>query len=197
MKEITIEKALLQDKKAVIDILVLALCSDPVSRWKYSTPHDYLRFEPKFYQAFSGDAFETGSVYVANKSAGAAIWLKPGSKANEEMLESLAISTVKGEKLKELDKVFQQFAKCLPKFPHWHLQLIGVDPIHQGKRLGAALMEPVLAICDQSNEYAYLEATSERGMRFYEQLGFKVIKKIQFGSSPTFYAMLREPAGAV
>ncbi len=44
-----------------------------------------------------------------------------------------------------------------PKEPHWYLPLIGVDPLHQGKGAGTALMRFALERIDAAKEVAYLE----------------------------------------
>jgi ribosomal protein S18 acetylase RimI-like enzyme len=80
-----------------------------------------------------------------------------------------------------------------PHEPHWYLPLIGVDPFHQGRGLGSALLSHATAIADAARLPAYLEATNLNNRRLYERHGFEVVGEIQFGSSPTMYGMRREP----
>ena len=54
-------------------------------------------------------------------------------------------------------------------------------------------MEPMLAAFDRAGAIAYLEASNPRNVPFYERLGFVVSGEIQEGSSPTIFAMEREP----
>jgi GNAT superfamily N-acetyltransferase len=48
--------------------------------------------------------------------------------------------------------------------PHWYLPLIGVDPAHQGKGHGDALMAYALQQCDRDHLPAYLESTNPRNI---------------------------------
>jgi ribosomal protein S18 acetylase RimI-like enzyme len=71
------------------------------------------------------------------------------------------------------------------------LPLIGVDPAHQGKGLGDALMLHALEQCDRDKLPAYLESTSPRNISLYRRQGFEPLGAIQVGSSPTLVPMLR------
>jgi ribosomal protein S18 acetylase RimI-like enzyme len=44
--------------------------------------------------------------------------------------------------------VFEQMGRCHPQEAHWYLPLIGVDPAHQRKGHGSALLEHALSQCD-------------------------------------------------
>lgn len=80
-----------------------------------------------------------------------------------------------------------------PLFPHWYLPLIGVEPIHQGRGYGSALLLQVLQRCDRDRLPAYLEASNPNHLSFYEHHGFVAIGQIQAGSSPPILPMLRQP----
>jgi ribosomal protein S18 acetylase RimI-like enzyme len=80
-----------------------------------------------------------------------------------------------------------------PSEPHWYLPLIGVDPFHQGKGLGHALMQHALVACDRDKKAAFLESTNPRNVTLYERHGFEMLGTIQVGTSPTLFPMLRKP----
>ncbi len=42
--------------------------------------------------------------------------------------------------------MFEQMDALHPQEPHWHLPLIGVDPAHQGKGIGSALLSHILDV---------------------------------------------------
>ena len=84
-------------------------------------------------------------------------------------------------------------AKHHPREPHWYLPLIGVDPAHQGKGYGDALMANALERCDRDRAPAYLESTNPRNISLYRRHGFEPIGTIQAGSSPLLVPMLRRP----
>jgi ribosomal protein S18 acetylase RimI-like enzyme len=84
-------------------------------------------------------------------------------------------------------------ARYHPKEPHWYLPLIGIDPAHQGRGLGGALMRHATEICDRERVPAYLESSNLRNVPLYQRHGFEVMGKIQAGSSPVITPMLRWP----
>jgi ribosomal protein S18 acetylase RimI-like enzyme len=84
-------------------------------------------------------------------------------------------------------------AKYHPSEPHWYLPMIGVDPAHQGKGHGDALMVHALRRCDRDRVPAYLESTNPRNISLYLRHGFQALGTIQVASSPTLVPMLRRP----
>jgi GNAT superfamily N-acetyltransferase len=89
--------------------------------------------------------------------------------------------------------VFEYMGRYHPSELHWHLPLIGVDPLKQGKGFGSALMQHALVQCDRDNKLAYLEASSPRSIPFYERHGFELLGTIQMETSPSIFPMLRRP----
>jgi hypothetical protein len=53
-----VRNATVADERRTIDTLVVAFSSDPVMRWLYPDPHDYLRHFPEFVGALAGRAFD-------------------------------------------------------------------------------------------------------------------------------------------
>jgi ribosomal protein S18 acetylase RimI-like enzyme len=82
-------------------------------------------------------------------------------------------------------------AKYRPIEPHWYLPIIGVDPLHQGKGYGSALMKCALQDCDREHLPAYLESTNDRNIQLYQRHGFEVVGTIQSGTSPTILPVCR------
>jgi ribosomal protein S18 acetylase RimI-like enzyme len=80
-----------------------------------------------------------------------------------------------------------------PEEPHWYLPLIGVDPLHQGRGCGSALMRHALLVCDRDKTLAYLESSNSRNIPLYERHGFESLGTIQVGTSPQVFPMLRKP----
>ena len=65
----------------------------------------------------------------------------------------------------------RRIEKAHPKEPHWYLGVLGTDPDHQGKGIGAALLAPVLERCDREGMPAYLESSKESNIPYYERFG--------------------------
>jgi len=60
-----------------IATLVLAFGTDPVARWMYDDPHQYLLHIPRLFRALGTCSFEAGAAQRTNDGRGIAIWLPP------------------------------------------------------------------------------------------------------------------------
>lgn len=78
-----------------------------------------------------------------------------------------------------------------PDEPVWYLPLIAVDPTHQGKGIGSALVKAALKRIDEEGLPAYLESSNPRNISLYERHGFAVTGETQVGSSPVVTPMYR------
>ena len=65
----------------------------------------------------------------------------------------------------------------------WYLPLIGVDPAHQGKGLGAALMKHATDLIDSQGALSYLESSTPQNISLYERHGFESTGQILFGEA--------------
>jgi ribosomal protein S18 acetylase RimI-like enzyme len=174
-----------------IGVIVLAFSSDPIARWAYADPDDYLTHFPAIVRAFAGKAFGHGTAVHVDGMVGAALWLPPGVHPDEEALASVIQRSIAAERQETVLAQFEQMARYHPQEPHWYLPLIGVDPTHQGKGHGSALLQHTLAQCDRDHVPAYLESTNPVNIPLYERHGFKVQGTIRAGSSPPMFPMLR------
>lgn len=172
------------NKAKAIDTLVMAFATDPVVRWLYPSPQQYLSAFPTLVELFAGQAFDHGTAYYIAEDAGAALWLPLGIKSDEEAPGALLESTVSEPELGVIMEVFERMGPCQPVEPHWYLPLMGVEPAHQSKGLGSRLLAHVLEGCDRDGIPAYLEATSDGNRTLYERHGFAVIEEIKVGSRP-------------
>ena len=189
----TIKTATAADADPAIAVVTLAFSADPAARWTWSDPQQYLRHFPSFVQAFGSKAFTHGSAYYVDGYAGAALWLPPAVHPDEDALVALVKRTVPEPMHQDVFAVFDQMGHYHPREPHWYLPLIGVDPCHQGKGYGAALMQHALLPCDRDHMPAYLESTNPKNIPLYERHGFAVLGTIQVGASPPLFPMLRTP----
>jgi ribosomal protein S18 acetylase RimI-like enzyme len=114
-----------------------------------------------------------------------------GVHPDEERMTELVEGTVDPSIRSEVLAVFEQMATYHPAEPHWYLPMIGVDPAHQGKGCGHALMTFALERCDRDHVAAYLESSNPRNIPLYQRHGFAVLGTIQVGSSPPIVPRLR------
>jgi GNAT superfamily N-acetyltransferase len=181
------------DQDQVVTSIVLAFSADPAVRWAYPDPHQFLSSFPDLVRAFAGKAFEYGTAHYVEGFSSAALWLPPDVLHDEEALGSLLLRTVSEEMHEEAFAVLEQQASYHPTEPHWYLPFIGVDPALQGKGYGSVLLRHGLATCDRNHQIAYLDASSPRSIPLYERHGFKLLGKVQVGSSPPIFPMSRNP----
>ena len=178
---------------AAFSVLALAFATDPVARWSWPRPEDYLRNLPLLARAFGGKSFALGTADAIDGLAGVALWLPPGVSSDEAALGALIERTAPASIQPDAASVGEQMARYHPREPHWYLPLIGVDPARQGRQLGDKLMAHALARCDADHLPAYLESSNPRNLGLYQRHGFEPLGRIQAGSSPTLVPMLRKP----
>jgi ribosomal protein S18 acetylase RimI-like enzyme len=181
------------DESSLIDVLVRAFSTDPVSRWAWPNPQQFLMHFPSFVRALGGKAFKHGSAYYVDGYAGAALWLPPDVLPDEAALNNIFQQTVSEQIQKNVLAVFEQMDRYHPNEPHWYLPLMGVDPFQQGKGFGSVLMQHALVHCDRDSKLAYLESTNPKNISLYQRHGFELLGTIQVGMSPPLFPMLRRP----
>jgi GNAT superfamily N-acetyltransferase len=181
------------DEARAVDTIVVAFAADPVARWTWSAAHQYLATMPRLVRAFGGRAFARGGALGTSDDAGVALWLPPGVAPDQNALSDIMLRTVAPSRREDVFAVFERMATHHPREPHWYLPLIGVDPAHQGRGYGRALMTASLARCDRDGVPAYLESTNPRNITLYLRHGFEALATIQVGTSPPLVPMLRRP----
>ena len=188
-----IKTATASDEARAVAVVTLAFSTDPAARWTWPDPKQLLEHFPSVVRAFGGKAFAHGSAHYVDGFAGAALWLPPGVRPDEDALSSLLQRTGSAEFRKDGAAVFDQMGRHHPREPHWYLPIIGVDPFHQGKGYGTALMQHALIPCDRDQKLAYLESSNPKNIPLYERHGFELMGTIQVGTSPPIFPMLRTP----
>jgi ribosomal protein S18 acetylase RimI-like enzyme len=164
-----------------VGTIVLAFSADPIARWFYPDPHEYLLHLPGFVREFAGKAFEQCSAYYIDGYLGAALWLPPDVHPDETALAALLQRTIPEKNQQEIFAFIEQMDRSHPSEPHWYLPMIGVDPAQQGKGYGSALLKHALERCDGEGKLAYLEASSPKSIPLYQRHGFELVSTIQVG----------------
>ena len=174
-----------------IATLVLAFGTDPVARWMYDDPDQYLLHIPRLFRALGTCSFEAGAAQRTNDRRGIAIWLPPGVHGDDGALEAIVTGSIFGKKQAEVAAVFERTERYRPTERHWYLSLIGVEALHRGKGCGAALLQHRLRQCDREHLPACLWSSNPLNTSLYERHGFEIAGTIQVGSSPPIFPMLR------
>ena len=174
-----------------IATLVLSFCDDPVARWMYDDPHQYLRDIPRLFRALGARSFEAGAAHRASDGIGVALWLPPGVHSDDGALEAVIAEGICARKQADVSAAFERTERYRPTEPHWYLSLIGVEALHRNKGHGAALLQHGLSQCDREHRPAYLWSSNPLNTSLYQRHGFEIVGTIQVGSSPSILPMLR------
>jgi ribosomal protein S18 acetylase RimI-like enzyme len=179
-----------------------AFVEDPLIRYVVADDHKRSKLTHELYGGIIRYALLYGHAYTTASIAGAACWLPPG-QSSPTLLRMLRAGMLKiplrlgwkgYQRLNAFEAQAQAHHKRHAPGPHWYLWALGVDPAHQGKGLGGALLRPVLARADAEAMPCYLETQNRKNLPFYEQHGFQVSEQKEvFKNAVTTWAMLRQP----
>ena len=131
---------------------------------------------------------------------GAARWLAPGRPPVRiaATLRALALTPLR---LGSVTLPFLAYGRAVEALrseaapgPHWYLAGIGVDPAHQRRGIGSALLEPGLRASQEARLPAVLLTNLEANVGFYERHGFRVVREGRTPEEgPRAWAMVRSP----
>jgi GNAT superfamily N-acetyltransferase len=173
-----------KDFKATSDMLGDAFREDPI--WKDIMKNQEKRF-PHTFGVPTKYGLKYGKIYAPTSDIeAAAVWIGPPyiDMTIWRIFRSGAFSVAMKLGLKIaflVSKVFDQLVKDrqrLMKGEYLYLNALGVSPEKQGTGLGSKLVKAMIENLDPQYPI-YLETESERNVRFYEKLGFKVLNTIE------------------
>jgi ribosomal protein S18 acetylase RimI-like enzyme len=189
------------DVPTVAGALARAFADDPVMSYVFRYDADRAaRLERAFGLFLRRIWLPEGECYTTDRLIGGALWLPPG-KWHLGVLEQLrllpAMVSVVGRSLPRLFSVLNLIERKHPKRPgHYYLAVLGVEPEHQGRGFGSALMQPVLTRCDRERIPAYLESSKRRNVALYERHGFRVVEELKLPKNgPPIWRMWRDAVG--
>lgn len=177
---------------------------DPVLSWVVPDPATRLAKLTFMFTGLAGDTATEGRgvAWIADDSC-IALWRDPSfdhhpaeepDAADEQAEEQTPpAGPLEPDDLARLGVLSETMAAHHPSEPHWYLNVISTLPDRQGRGLGAAVLEPVLAQCDADGVRAYLESTNPRNRTLYRRSGFVDGDEIQIPDGPTMLAMWRDP----
>lgn len=188
------------DRAAVGRTLTRAFADDPVMTWLTGGRHRrFGGLAPGFFAGQATQSMAVGGAWMLSGGQAAALWQPPGAPGpNPVRMARLmpAALRVFGGRIGVAVAMLTALDRRTPREPHWHLEVLGTDPEHQGKGLGKVLLAPVLERCDRDGTLAYLESSNERNVSFYERNGFRVVERFQPpAGGPPLWLMRRAPAG--
>lgn len=143
-------------------------------------------------------------VHDTDPAAGVAVWNLPqptevATSAGSE--KRTALAKILGSRgLDNYDRIIAfmhpRAEKIVPAHA-WYLSIVAIDPLQQGRGIGARLLAPTLAEADRNGVTCYLETFSPRNPSFYRRLGFDHVAQFREPTAAAEYAiMVRKPSAS-
>jgi GNAT superfamily N-acetyltransferase len=195
-QELEIRTASVHDVARVGLALSRAFQDDPVMEWGLPDRDRRREVLPGFFTIFAGAFQRHGHVHRTADGTGAALWVPPGVAPvgdNEAEAFGAALQEVVGPDAERMFVISELLDENHPHEPVWYVNFMGVEPAGQGRGIGSALLEHVLVGADRNGEQAYLDATSMRNRRLYEQHGFVATGELRLSDGPSLWQMWRDP----
>ena len=188
-----VSRAKVDDRLRALSTLALAFSSDPLLRWMLPSSDSYLANIIKIFDVFAGNSIDGETCLITSSFEGAAMWLAPGVEADEDAVSDTFARIFSPEFLPKVNEILATMESYHPHDDNcWYLPLIGVDPGHQNKGVGAALMKHMTEKLDNESAMAYLESSNQKNISLYLRHGFEVIGEIQIYDSPIVTPMIRK-----
>ena len=186
------------DLPEVVGAMIRGFWEDPLYVWMY--PDERLRSGHlrETFELITGLALTRGHLYTTAARSAAAAWTAPDvALVDDEESERFA-AMVERHIGARVDHVLQGMGETeahRPREPHFSLHSLVVDAGAQGTGVGARLLAPVLARCDEDGVPAHLTSSAARNVPFYERQGFRVVAETELpGGGPVMRSMIRPAA---
>ncbi|MEU2999970.1 GNAT family N-acetyltransferase [Streptomyces sp. NPDC006995] len=136
-----------------------------------------------------------GRVWVADDGRAVAVWATPGEDPSPAFAEvGPVLGELSGDRQAAYASAEVAVAPYRPQEPAWFLNTVAVSPDAQGKGLGSAVLVPGIEEAGRAGYPAFLETSSERNVRFYERLGFRVTAAVALpDGGPHTWCMRKDP----
>ena len=85
---LSVKTAAGSDFDHAVATITMAFANDPILRWVFPEPHDFLTYFPKIVRGFGNPSLAHGGTHYLDGFAGAALWLPPGIHADDEELSA-------------------------------------------------------------------------------------------------------------
>ncbi|UCC16163.1 MAG: GNAT family N-acetyltransferase [Dehalococcoidales bacterium] len=172
---------------------------------KHYYPENAVREKIAYFFVASGvySGTSRGEVYTTSADMeGVAVWILSDhySMTFLRMIRTVPFSVILGllrngfQRMESVGDYLDETHQRLLPYKHMYLQMIGVDPQHQGKGFAGKLIKLMLTRLDVEKMPCYLETLDEKNVSLYEHFGFKLLEESNIPGTPlTNWAMLRDP----
>jgi GNAT superfamily N-acetyltransferase len=174
-----------------------AFADDPMIRWKLRADVTATDIGTTFEPLLAAHS-AVGTLREIEGARAVAAWIPPALAGRfDELARSgrdavLAFADDAGARF---DAFWDWVAERLPT-DAWYLDFVGVDPPHQGRGFGTALVLDGLARAHATGSAGFLLTETERNVALYERLGFFVVERANApGGGPRIWFMRADQAG--
>lgn len=137
---------------------------------------------------------------TTNDLKGIAAWIPPGKFPLNDFRLQLGLYALpfklRLSRLRQLISLFltieEDHKQDIPQ-PYWYLFMLGVSPAYQRQEIGRLLLQPIIKQADKEGLPCYLETSTEGGVRFYQRLGFEIVRTGGLSKEIKFWTMKRSP----
>lgn len=203
----TIRTATSDDVPGIARVLSRAFRDDPLWVWMFPDPETRIARSARFAAIQMGHWYiPAGTAEVAVSAEpgpvvrGVAVWTPPQTQApsGPALLRSLPhlLELLGPATFGRMPLLLAEIGAHAPSEPHRRLEYLAVDPVAQGRGIGAALLHAGLSRADSAGEPIALETFVEERTGFYAQRGFATTAHIAGGDGdrPELWTMVR-PTG--
>jgi ribosomal protein S18 acetylase RimI-like enzyme len=189
--------------KPASKMLARAFRDEPMNRYAFPelggsdprVPYGYeflLRLGTKYGHTYTtSPALEGVAVWMRITTPYMSIWRMLFSGA---LVSGMKIGLEAGQRMQEISRHLDKRHEEMIHELHWYLQLIGVDPEHQGKGFASRLIRGMLARIDGEGLPCYLETELEENVPIYQHFGFQVLEEYYFPDTPLKMWLMLRPA---
>lgn len=186
------------DLPHMAEALARAFRDDPVMAWLFGADEDVTeRRLRRFFHLEGARHLQHPTVFTTDDHAGVAYWDPPGRwKTPLRHMARLApfMTVAMRHRIPRALKGLGLIERAHSRHPdHYYLAVLGTRPERQGTGVGSALLQPVLARCDEHGIGAYLESSKEANIPFYRRHGFEVVEELHLPKGPALWPMWRDP----
>lgn len=158
------------DREGVVATVVAAFANDPAFRYFFGDDPDARQIFAEYLFDLRAD---TASVWQIDGGASVAMWDPPSRPDGPGLPTSLPAGV--RQRLRGYDKAVHG---AFPKSPFWYLGVLATHPLHAGRRLGRAVMQPGLDRARADGVPAYLETATAANVGLYERSGWQVTQQL-------------------
>ncbi|HSW57308.1 MAG TPA: GNAT family N-acetyltransferase [Dehalococcoidales bacterium] len=141
-----------------------------------------------------------GEVYVTSPGLeGAAAWTpsKNYPVSLWGLIRTVPVKYIMGmsgaARMQSVDRLLNDIHRRLVPYPHYYLEILGVEPEHQKKGFSSKLMKPMLQRLDRQKMDCFLETQDPQDVAIYQHFGFEIMEKSEIPDTPLVsWAMLRK-----